>query len=163
MDLKHIHCDNEFRPLLTPLSLENTLFINYANPQEHVPEAERNNRTVKERICTTYHRLLFKHLSRIMVKYLPPEAAKKINYFPAKHGISKYYSPRMIVHHQSLDYEKHCKYPFGTYVQGHDEPLKTNINAPRSLDCIYLRYTANQQGGHELFHLQKMMMLFVVK
>ena len=59
----------------------------------------------------------------------------------------------MILHQQSLDYSKHGQYSFGTYVQAHDEPQPSNTNAPRSLDCIYLRYNSNHQGGHELLHL----------
>jgi len=31
------------------------------------------------------------------------EATKKLNYVPAKHGVSRYYSPRMIVHKTGLD------------------------------------------------------------
>jgi hypothetical protein len=38
-----IRCDNEFRPLMDPLALEFGIQVNYASPQEHVPEAERNN------------------------------------------------------------------------------------------------------------------------
>ena len=44
------------------LSNEFQVTMNYANPQEHVPEAERNNRVIKERMRTAYHRLPFKHL-----------------------------------------------------------------------------------------------------
>jgi hypothetical protein len=72
----------------------------------------------------------------------------------AKNGISQYYSPRMILHQRNLDYDKHCQYAFGTYVQAHDEPDPSNTNAPRTLDCIYLRYNDNEQGGHDLLHLQ---------
>ena len=60
----------------------------------------------------------------------------------------------MILHQRSLDYNRHCQYALGTYVQAHDEPKHSNTNAPRSLDCIYLRYTDNVQGGHEFLHLQ---------
>ena len=90
--------------------------MNDANPQEHVPEAERNNRVIKKRCRATFHRLPFTYLTKIMVKYMVTEAAKKLNFFPAKYGVSKYYSPRMILHQQNLDYEKHCKFSFGTYV-----------------------------------------------
>ena len=41
----------------------------------------------------------------------------------------------------------------GTYVQAHEEPKHSNTNEARSLDCIYLRYKDNLQGGHELLHL----------
>jgi len=38
-----IHCDNEFQPLMQELQDVYNVTMNYANPQEHVPEAERNN------------------------------------------------------------------------------------------------------------------------
>jgi hypothetical protein len=87
-----------------------------------------------------------------MVKVLVNDSAKKLNFFPAKNGISQYYSPRMILHQQNLDYDKHCQYAFGTYVQAHDKPDPSNTNAPRTLDCIYLQY--NKQGGCDLLYLQ---------
>ena len=101
-----------------------------------------------------YHRFPYSHLPRILVKYLVMESTKKLNFFPNKNGVSKYFSPRMIMHHENLDYERHCKYQIGEYVQAHDEPPQTNTNAARSLDCIYLRPMDNAQGGHELLHLQ---------
>ena len=152
--ITNARCDNEFRPLMDPLANEFQVKMNYANPQEHVPEAERNNRVIKERVRATYHRLPFSRLPRIMIKILVIDSAKKLNFFPSKHGISKYYSPRMILHQRNLDYSKHCQYAFGTYVQAHDEPDPSNTTAPRTLDCIYLRYSDNEQGGHDLLHLQ---------
>jgi hypothetical protein len=82
------------------------------------------------------------------------ESTRKLNFFPNKNGVSKYFSPRMIMHKETLDYARHCKYQIGEYVQAHDKPDHTNMNAPRSLDCIYLRPMDNAQGGHELLHLQ---------
>jgi hypothetical protein len=68
-----------------------------------------------------------------MVKVLIDDSAKKLNFFPAKNGISQYYSPHVILHHQNLDYDKHCQYAFGTYVKAHDEPDPSNTNAPHTL------------------------------
>jgi hypothetical protein len=93
-----ICCDNEFCPLMDPLALEFGIQVNYASPQEHVPEAEHNNRVINEQICATYHCLLYNCLPRIMVKFLLNDSAKKLNFFPAKNGISQYYSPCMILH-----------------------------------------------------------------
>jgi hypothetical protein len=59
----------------------------------------------------------------------------------------------MILHQQHLDYSKHCQFSIGMYVQAHDEPDPSNTNAPRTLDCIYLRYNDNHQGGHDLLHI----------
>ena len=133
-----IRCDNEFlRPLIDPLAQEFQVGMNFANPQEHVPEAERNDRVIKERVRATYHRLPYTHLTRMLVKMLVTESAKKLNFFPAKNGASANYSPRMILHQRNLDYNRHCQYALGTYVQAHEEPKHSNTNAPRSLDCIY--------------------------
>ena len=60
----------------------------------------------------------------------------------------------MIIHQEILDYDKHCKFTFGKYVLAHEETYPTNTNAPRALDCLYLRPTATWQGGHELLYLQ---------
>jgi hypothetical protein len=58
----------------------------------------------------------------------------------------------MIIHKENLIYQHHCKTSCGTYVLAHNEPDKTNTNAPRALDCLYLRPTAS--GCHECLHLQ---------
>jgi hypothetical protein len=72
-----------------------------------------------------------------------------------KGGISKskYDIPQEILHNQKLDYNKHCNIPQFSYLQAHDVPNPTNSQAPRSIDCIYLRPLSNAQGGHELPHL----------
>ena len=124
---------------MDPLAQEFGIQMNYASPQEHVPEAKRNNQVVKEHVHATYHHLPYNHLPRIMVKVLVDESAKKLNFFPAKYGISPYYSPCMILHQHNLNFDKHCQYAFATYVQVHDEPDPSNTNAPRTLDCIYLQ------------------------
>ena len=38
--------------------------MNYTNAQEHVPQAERNNRTIKERIRAALHRLPYKKIPK---------------------------------------------------------------------------------------------------
>jgi hypothetical protein len=81
------------------------------------------------------------------------EAAKWLNFFPSKNGVSEYYSPRVILHQRGLDFNKHCKYLFGSYIQPHNDPYPKNTNSPRTIDCIYLRYFDNFQGGHELYNL----------
>ena len=86
--IKYIDCDNEFRPLDNIAVSKHHVAINYANPQEHVPEAERNNRVIKERCRATFHRLPFTYLTKVMVKYMVTEAAKKLNVFTAKYGVS---------------------------------------------------------------------------
>jgi hypothetical protein len=59
----------------------------------------------------------------------------------------------MTLHQANLDFSKHCSIPFGSYVQAHQEPNPTNAQHPRTLDCIFLRYVDNLQGGHKLLNL----------
>jgi hypothetical protein len=42
--------------------------MSYDNPQEHVPEAERNNRVIKERFRAVFHCMPFKMIPKIIVK-----------------------------------------------------------------------------------------------
>ena len=65
-------------------------------------------------------------------------ATVKLNYFPAKHRVSKYYSSRMILHCENLDYKKHTKFVIGEYVQGDNDINPTNTNEAHILDCLYL-------------------------
>ena len=154
--MTRIRCDHEFQAALDPIVViyDPPITINYTNPQEHVPQAERNNRYIKERFSAVYHRLPFDRLPREMVKYMGLKLARKLNMFLAKHRVLKYYSLRVIVFQENVDYEKHLKITFGTYVLANNEPKTTNMNAPRCLDCIYLQATDSAQGVHNLLHLQ---------
>jgi len=97
--------------------------------------------------------LPFKKITKTMLQYLAMVQVNQLNLFPAKGGVSKYYSPRMILTQESLDYNKHCKIPFGSYVQANHETNSTNSNIARTIDCIYLRPNNLIQGGHELMDL----------
>ena len=152
--IRSIHCDNEYRSLMQELETIYEVKMNYSNAQEHVPEVERSIRVIKERFRATFHRLPFTKLPATMVKILAMESTKKLNFFPPSNGLSPYYSPRMIIHQENLDFHKHCMIPFGTYIQAHNEPVNLNSQHPRTLDCVYLRYLNNKQGGHELLDLQ---------
>ena len=149
-------CDGEFRPMFDPVKDELDVTMEYTPAEAHVPQAERNNRTLKERIRATFHRLPYKALPKIIMKILVQESARKLNYFPNPNGISKYYSPRQIIHRETLDYKAHCQYALGSYVQAHTEPTPSNTQAPRTIDAIYLRPVPH---GHEVYDLSTQRMI----
>jgi hypothetical protein len=151
--ITHIHCDGEYRAMIEEVMDNLDMVMNFTNAQDHVPEAERNNRTIKERIRAAYHRLPYKAIPRIMIHYLAMNQANQLNLFPVKGGVSPYYSPRMLLNQTSLDFNKHCTVPYGAYVQANHETKRTNSNVTRTLDAIYLRPAQNRQGGHELMDL----------
>jgi hypothetical protein len=98
-----IHCDREFRGMMEKVEDDLDVDMNFTNAQDHVPEAEQNNRTIKERIRAAYHRLPYNAIPRIMINYLAMIPANKLNLFPMKGGVSKYYSPHMILNQTNLD------------------------------------------------------------
>jgi hypothetical protein len=146
--------DQEFRPVTDNVSDKLDITMNYATASEHVPKTERNNRTFQERIRAAYHNLPYAMIHKIMIRYLVVISTERLNYFPTKGGISPYFSPHVIPTGTSLDFNKHCKFPLGVYVQANIEPNPTNTNAPHTIDCIYLRPFPNLQEGHEVMNLR---------
>ena len=46
-----------------------------------------------------------------------------------------------------LDHHKHCQISFGEYLQALNEPNRTNTQAPRTIDAIYLTVNLKIKGG----------------
>ena len=59
----------------------------------------------------------------------------------------------MILYQENITFKQHCLHMLGEYAQTEDEPLRTNTNVPRTLDCIYLRPSVNRQLGYDLLYL----------
>jgi hypothetical protein len=151
--ITEIHCDGEYRGMMNKVKDNLNVKMNFTNAQDHVPEAERNNWTIKERTQAAYQHLPHEVIPRIMIRYFAMNQANQLHLFPVKGGVSPYYSPSMILNQTNLDYTKDCTAPFGAYVQANYETVKTNSNFTRTLDAIYLRLAHNQQGGHEIMDL----------
>jgi hypothetical protein len=72
-----IYCDNEFCPLIYQVQNTYNVQMNYANPQEHVPEeTECNICVIKERFQSAFHRMPFKNIPKIIAKILTMERAR---------------------------------------------------------------------------------------
>ena len=88
----------------------------YENPDNHVPESERNNRVIKERFRISYYRLPYKKIPRIMICHLSMNATQNLNMFTAKVGVSAHYSPHIILSQSNWDYNEHFRVEFGAYI-----------------------------------------------
>ena len=110
-------------------------------PRQHVPEIERYIRTVKERIRATTSTLPFEQLPHRLIVEIAYNAVFWLNCFPHKEGIHNTLSPRTIVTGSKIDYNKHCKLQFGTYVQMHEQ--HNNSLLPWTAGAIALRPTGN--------------------
>ncbi len=148
--VRTILMDGEFekiRPLLPSLECNTTA------AKEHVSEAERTIRTVKERTRGLLGTLPFSHIPRRMKIEFVYFMVLWLNAFPAKTGISSTFSPRELIVRWKLDYKKHCRVLPGTYCEAHDEPVPTNTMAWRTHECIALGPTGNLQGTVKFYCL----------
>jgi Reverse transcriptase (RNA-dependent DNA polymerase)/Zinc knuckle len=139
-----VKADHEFESLradMTKIGVE----MNITARDEHVPEAERYIRTLKERTRATYTMLPFPHLPGRMIVELIMAQNYWLNVFPASDGISAHMSPRCLLTGQDVDFNKHCKLEFGSYVQTHEE--HDNSMVARTIGAIALRPTGNAQGS----------------
>ena len=103
---------------------------------QHVPEIERAIRTMKERIRALWHAMVYQSIPKVMVIYLVYRQIKWLNSFPPKGGISAYCGPRTIMGATPIDYETHCKFQFGDYVQVECISNPTNTMEERTKDAI---------------------------
>jgi hypothetical protein len=53
--IKPIHCNGEFRAMMDKVKDSLGVCMSFTNALDHVPEAERNNRTIKERVWAAHH------------------------------------------------------------------------------------------------------------
>ena len=130
--------------------------INFSAPNEHIGDIERLNRTIEDRFRVKYHMMPCKVIPRPMICHLTISILNKRNIFPKRNGISKYYSPQLIVNKSVVDFEKHLRFSFGTHGQAsyYNKP-KSNDDRARTLDIIYLCPSPSLQGGHDVMDLAK--------
>jgi hypothetical protein len=65
-----INCDQEFCPIMERVADDLDVEMNYTMTDEHVPEAEHNNRTIKERVRAIYKSMPYSKIPRVMIRYL---------------------------------------------------------------------------------------------
>ena len=79
------------------VSYDMRIEINYQNPYDHVPEAERNNIVIKDRFRIAYYQLPYKNTPRILIRHFPMNVTQYLNMFPVKVGASAHYIPHTIL------------------------------------------------------------------
>ena len=149
-DVDILLMDGEFESARTTFA-EHGVRLNTTARDEHVGEVERAIRTLKERTRGTYNTLPFNKIPpRIVIEMIYNEVFW-LNSFPSNGGVSKTLSPRTIITGQHIDYNRHCKYDFGEYVQTH-EPHDNSMQ-PRTVGALALGPTGNNQGTYKFFSL----------
>ena len=68
----------------------------------------------------------FKAIPKVMIKVLACVTTHAMNLFPVKGGVSKYFSPHVILGKKQLDYVKDFNFEFGEYVEASDVNTPSN-------------------------------------
>jgi hypothetical protein len=145
-----ILADNEFQVLREYLEDEG-VHVDIVSKDEHVPEVERQNNVIKERvraiIQTPPYNKMPKKIHSAVVSYV----VYCLNYIP-KEGQDM--SPReMILGGSKLDYQKMCNLPVGANLQVHNDNQVTNTIETRTTRAINLGPAEYIQGGHKFLDL----------
>jgi hypothetical protein len=120
---------------------------------EHLQDIERYIRLIKEGFCAILNTLQFKRIPGRVIIDLVNYVVMWLNAFPPASGVSKMYIPRTIMTGTSLDFNKHCKKPFGEYAESHEDTIKTNTMVARTQGTICLGPSSNFQGSYKLLAL----------
>ena len=148
--VRTILMDGEFEKIK---DLVPRLECNTTAAKEHVSEAERGIRTIKERARGLIATLPFEHIPQRMKIEFIYFCVLWLNAFPVRNGISSKHSPRELMVRWKLDYKRHCRVQPGTYCEVHDEPIPSNTMTPRTHAAIALGPTGNMQGSVKFYCL----------
>ena len=91
--------------------------MNHTNAYNHIPEAERNNRLIKERFQIAYYQFSYTKIPRIMIRHLAMNVTQILNLFTVKVGVLTHYNPHVILVQSNWDHTKHLQVEFGAHVQ----------------------------------------------
>ena len=154
--VREIHADPEFRPMKTEfLKAEHgSVDVHICATKAHVPEAERNIRTVKERNRATVAGLPYLYYPRALKVAIVRESARYLNILPHPNGVSEVFSPFALIEGTHADYTKHCALSVGSYCEVHDEPDPSNTETVRTTSGIALYPTPELDGPWVFLSLQ---------
>ena len=110
--VRYVLMDGEFEKVKQHMP---KILCNTTAAKEHVTEEEREIRVVKERGRGIINTLPFTHVPKQVKIELVYFIVLWLNAFPAKNRISSNRSPRELIARWKMDYEKHCRVPFGAY------------------------------------------------
>ena len=73
-ELSKIICNPEFEGMMKPVADDLDVIMDYVPTKAHVPEAEQNNQTIKERVRAAHHHLPCKALPKASCRHWSPKA-----------------------------------------------------------------------------------------
>ena len=119
--------------------------LNETSRDEHVGDIKRYIWTVKEHIRAIFNTLPVNKIPAWLVVEMAKASVFWLNGMPPKDSFGNQLSPRTIITGQKLDYNRHCRFQFGEYVQTHEQ--HDNSMNPRMVRALALHPTGNAQGS----------------
>ena len=146
--VKYLSTDRQFLPLEDNLLQEDDVILNATSAAEHVPDVERNIRSIKERNRASSAGLPYKILPKLMKIAKAKMNAFWLNLFPREGTITNLLGPRLLLLGDLPDYNKICQIPFGAYCEVFDNPDPSNTSKSRTTPAIALCPANNLQGSY---------------
>jgi len=115
---------------------------------EHVPAAKRNNCTIADCIHVAIPYLPYCSTPRTLLKRIAIYETEKLNWFPAKNGLSDTFTPHQFLKLPPIDWNKDMKILQGSHCQAYTERTIKNDLKQRTLDTLFLHPLDNKQGGY---------------
>jgi len=148
-----IDSDIEFKSLFKAAEDNMDAKFNCTLQGEHVPAAERNNRTTADHIPVAVHYLPYRNIPHLLLKHIAVSKTEKLNWFPAKGGLSNTFTPHQFLELPPIDWNKDLKILQGSYCQAFTERTTKNEFKQRTLDTLFLAPMKNKQGGYVMLNL----------
>jgi hypothetical protein len=128
--------------------------IDTSSHDRHIGDIERLIRVIKERVRSLRAGLPFRRLPRRVIIEAVTFVMFWLNSFPARGGVSCIYSPRTIIMGTTVSQRLHCRLPFSSYAEVHDNPSLLNLtNVNRTTPALCLGPTGNERGTYWFFSL----------
>ena len=128
--------------------------VDTSGHNKHVGDIERLIHVIEERVRSIRAGLPFRRLPRWVLIKMVTFVMFWFNSFSPKGGVSRIYSPCTIVMGTTVSQRLHCRLPFGSYAEVHDNPSPSNLtNIHRTTPALCLGPTGNERGTYLFFSL----------
>ena len=148
--IQFVITDHEFESIRDTLNDTYNIILNTSSANEHIPEMERDIRTIKDKMRGSRASLPYTIMPRIMTLACCKYHVYWLNIFPRTNSLSSFYGPRVFMQQHFPNYKTMCRLEFGSYCEVHDDPKPSNTMTSRTTSAIALYSANNQQGGYYL-------------
>jgi len=94
-----------------------------------------------------------RNIPRLLLKHIAVSETEKLNWFPAKGGLSDTFTPHQFLELPPIGWNKDAKILQGSCCQAFTERTIQNDLKQRTLDTLLLTPMKNKQGGHVMLNL----------